>query len=92
MPRNLSLTRFCLVQLYHINYPSLRDNNTLRRVLVSEVLYQVEQLKVRWAEENSGGGNAAFPLCQICEEMKELQIEAHTEVEEKQKEGLFNQS
>ncbi|KAF6715513.1 Small RNA 2'-O-methyltransferase [Oryzias melastigma] len=78
---------FSYTLLYHINYPSLRDNNTLRRVLVSEVLYQVEQLKVRWAEENSGGGNAAFPLCQICEEMKELQIEAHTEVEEKQKEA-----
>uniref|UniRef100_A0A3P9H5W8 Small RNA 2'-O-methyltransferase n=1 Tax=Oryzias latipes TaxID=8090 RepID=A0A3P9H5W8_ORYLA len=48
-------TWLCVFQLYHINYPSLRDNNTLRRVLVSEVLYQAEQLKVRWIEENSGG-------------------------------------
>lgn len=36
-----------LHQLCSINYPSLRDNNTLRRVLVSEVLY--------WAEKLTGG-------------------------------------
>ncbi|RVE73627.1 hypothetical protein OJAV_G00033010 [Oryzias javanicus] len=44
---------FSYTLLYHINYPSLRDNKTLRRVL-------------------------------ICGGMKELQIEADTEVEEKQ--------
>ncbi|XP_004068095.2 small RNA 2'-O-methyltransferase isoform X1 [Oryzias latipes] len=71
---------FSYTLLYHINYPSLRDNNTLRRVLVSEVLYQAEQLKVRWIEENSGGRC----LCLTCGRMKELQIEPHTEVEEKQ--------
>lgn len=51
---------------------------------MSEVLYQAEQLKVRWIEENSGGRC----LCLTCGGMKELQIEPHTEVEEKQ-EGLL---
>uniref|UniRef100_A0A8C7WTA2 Small RNA 2'-O-methyltransferase n=1 Tax=Oryzias sinensis TaxID=183150 RepID=A0A8C7WTA2_9TELE len=61
---------FSYTLLYHINYPSLRDNNTLRRVLVSEVLYQAEQLKVRWIEENSGGRC----LCQTSGGMKELYV------------------
>uniref|UniRef100_A0A8D3BDF9 Small RNA 2'-O-methyltransferase n=1 Tax=Scophthalmus maximus TaxID=52904 RepID=A0A8D3BDF9_SCOMX len=47
--------------LYSINYPSLRDNNILRRVLVSEVLCWTEELKSRWMEEttkrNEGGGS-----------------------------------
>lgn len=37
--------------MYSINYPSLRDNNMLRRVLVAEVLYSAEELKQRWMEE-----------------------------------------
>nr|XP_015826573.2 small RNA 2'-O-methyltransferase isoform X1 [Nothobranchius furzeri] len=43
--------------LYSVKYPSLRDNNTLRRVLVSEVLYWAEQLKNRWMEEKSSDRN-----------------------------------
>ncbi|XP_027146204.1 small RNA 2'-O-methyltransferase isoform X1 [Larimichthys crocea] len=40
--------------LYSINYPSLRDNNILRRVLVCEVLYWAEKLKRRCTEEKTG--------------------------------------
>lgn len=43
-----------LYQLYSINYPSLRDNNILRRVLVCEVLYWAEKLKRRCTEEKTG--------------------------------------
>uniref|UniRef100_A0A3B4GCR0 Small RNA 2'-O-methyltransferase n=1 Tax=Pundamilia nyererei TaxID=303518 RepID=A0A3B4GCR0_9CICH len=41
--------------LYKVNYPSLCDNNILRRVLVSEVLYGAEKLKNRWMEEQADG-------------------------------------
>lgn len=51
-------------QLYSVNYPSLHDNNTLRRVLVSEVLYRAEQLKNRWIQEKSGERNDDFTRCQ----------------------------
>ncbi|KAK7939299.1 hypothetical protein WMY93_002625 [Mugilogobius chulae] len=34
--------------LYRINYPSLKDNNVLRRVLLCEVLFWAEELKRRW--------------------------------------------
>ncbi|XP_068176516.1 small RNA 2'-O-methyltransferase [Antennarius striatus] len=44
--------------LYSINYPSLRDNNILRRVLVSEVLHWAEKLKTEWMEGTGGRLNA----------------------------------
>lgn len=50
-----------LCQLYSINYPSLRDQNILRRVLVSEVLYWAEKLKGRWLEQKR---DYSFTLCQ----------------------------
>nr|XP_033476764.1 small RNA 2'-O-methyltransferase isoform X1 [Epinephelus lanceolatus] len=45
---------FSYTLLYSVNYPSLHDNNILRRVLVSEVLYWAEKLKSRWMEERTG--------------------------------------
>ncbi|XP_072294141.1 small RNA 2'-O-methyltransferase [Eucyclogobius newberryi] len=39
--------------LHRINYPSLKDNNVLRRVLLSEVLFWAEELKRRWTERES---------------------------------------
>lgn len=53
-----------IYQLYTVNYPSLRDNNILRRVLVSEVLYWTEKLKTRWMEENTGERDDGSTLCQ----------------------------
>ncbi|KAI3368521.1 hypothetical protein L3Q82_025529, partial [Scortum barcoo] len=50
--------------LYSINYPSLRDNNILRRVLVSEVLYCAEKLKRRWMEKKSDERGDTYTLCQ----------------------------
>uniref|UniRef100_A0A3P9QGI9 Small RNA 2'-O-methyltransferase n=1 Tax=Poecilia reticulata TaxID=8081 RepID=A0A3P9QGI9_POERE len=38
---------FSYTLVYSVNYPTLRDNNTLLRVLVSEVLYWAEQMKNR---------------------------------------------
>lgn len=52
-----------MYQLYTVNYPSLRDNNILRRVLVSEVLYWTEKLKTRWMEENTGQRDDGSTLC-----------------------------
>ncbi|XP_037553750.1 small RNA 2'-O-methyltransferase [Nematolebias whitei] len=54
---------FSYTLLYSVNYPSLHDNNTLRRVLVSEVLYWAEQLKNRWIQEKSGERNDDFTHC-----------------------------
>uniref|UniRef100_A0A3Q1GDG1 Small RNA 2'-O-methyltransferase n=1 Tax=Acanthochromis polyacanthus TaxID=80966 RepID=A0A3Q1GDG1_9TELE len=52
-------------QLYSVNYPSLRDNNMLRKVLVSEVLGSAANLMSRWLEEKTtGNGDGAVPLCQ----------------------------
>ncbi|XP_068581123.1 small RNA 2'-O-methyltransferase isoform X2 [Cebidichthys violaceus] len=45
---------FSYTLLYSKNYPSLHDNNVLRRVLVMEVLYWAEQLRRRWVEEETG--------------------------------------
>ncbi|XP_071397569.1 small RNA 2'-O-methyltransferase [Centroberyx affinis] len=55
---------FSYTLLYSIAYPSLRDNNILQRVLVSEVLYWAEQLKRGWLEEKTGEGEEASALCQ----------------------------
>ncbi|XP_045904727.1 small RNA 2'-O-methyltransferase [Micropterus dolomieu] len=52
---------FSYTLLYSINYPSLRDQNILRRVLVSEVLYWAEKLKGRWLEQKR---DYSFTLCQ----------------------------
>ncbi|XP_047443448.1 small RNA 2'-O-methyltransferase [Mugil cephalus] len=54
---------FSYTLLCSINYPSLRDNNILRRVLVSEVLYCAEKLKSRWMEEKTGDGEEASTMC-----------------------------
>nr|XP_057929842.1 small RNA 2'-O-methyltransferase [Doryrhamphus excisus] len=43
---------FSYTLLYSINYPSLHDNNILRKAVVSEVLYWVEKLKTEWLTEN----------------------------------------
>ncbi|KAM6921293.1 small RNA 2'-O-methyltransferase [Xenentodon cancila] len=69
---------FSYTLLYCINYPSLRNNNTMRRVLVGEVLYWAEQIKNRWMEENTGKKNCAFRLCQAVEGVEEL--EPHEEM------------
>lgn len=53
-----------LSQLYSINYPSLCDNNILRRVLVSEVLYWAEKLKSRWIERDTDERRVVSALCQ----------------------------
>ncbi|KAJ0065358.1 hypothetical protein NL108_007563, partial [Boleophthalmus pectinirostris] len=41
--------------LHRIIYPSLKDNNVLRRVLLSEVLFWAEELKRRWRERQERG-------------------------------------
>ncbi|XP_021179971.2 small RNA 2'-O-methyltransferase [Fundulus heteroclitus] len=51
---------FSYTLLYSINYPTLQDNNTLCRVLGSEVLYWAEQMKNRWMAEKAG----VSPHCQ----------------------------
>ncbi|XP_060934147.1 small RNA 2'-O-methyltransferase [Limanda limanda] len=57
--------------LYSINYPSLRDNNILQRVLVSEVLSGAEKLKSRWMEKKSGEGNTSSATFETEEEEEE---------------------
>ncbi|XP_035032842.1 small RNA 2'-O-methyltransferase isoform X1 [Hippoglossus stenolepis] len=57
--------------LYSINYPSLCDNNILRRVLGSEVLYWAEKLKSRWMEKKSGEVNASCAPIETEEEGEE---------------------
>ncbi|KAM3619361.1 uncharacterized protein V6R79_006949 [Siganus canaliculatus] len=47
---------FSYTLLYSINYPSLKDNNVLRRVVVSEVLYWAEKLTRSSLEEDTDGG------------------------------------
>lgn len=42
-------------QVYSVNYPSLRNQNILRKVLVGEVLYWAEKLKSGWMEKQSRG-------------------------------------
>ncbi|XP_042272677.1 small RNA 2'-O-methyltransferase isoform X1 [Thunnus maccoyii] len=70
--------------LYSINYPSLQDNNILRRVLVSEVVYWAEKLKRGWIEEKTGERNGAFTLCHTEEGGEERVSEGHMDMEEKQ--------
>ncbi|XP_070816614.1 small RNA 2'-O-methyltransferase [Chaetodon trifascialis] len=86
---------FSYTLLYSINYPSLRDNNILRRVLVSEVLYWAEKLKRRCMEEKTGKRDEAYMLSQTeegaeeclraseqCMEMEEKQTGEHPESSE----------
>ncbi|XP_008292887.1 small RNA 2'-O-methyltransferase [Stegastes partitus] len=73
---------FSYTLLYSIKYPSLRDNNTLRRVLVSEVLYSAEKLKDRWLEEKTG--NRDGTQCQTEEGRDEFLSELCMEMEEQQ--------
>ncbi|XP_031715505.1 small RNA 2'-O-methyltransferase isoform X2 [Anarrhichthys ocellatus] len=70
--------------LYSKNYPSLHDNNILRRVLATEVLYWAEQLRRRWVEEETGQGDDADTPAEG--EGKECHrvSEQHLEMEEKQ--------
>ncbi|XP_075901384.1 small RNA 2'-O-methyltransferase isoform X2 [Nelusetta ayraudi] len=46
--------------LYSITYPSLRDNNTLRKFLVAEVLCFAEELKQRWMEERMAASDGSL--------------------------------
>ncbi|XP_054458915.1 small RNA 2'-O-methyltransferase [Anoplopoma fimbria] len=77
---------FSYTLLYSKNYPSLHDNNILRRVLATEVLYWAEKLRIRWVEEKTGERYNAYTLCQAEGEGEECHraSEQHLEVEEKQ--------
>ncbi|XP_029285557.1 small RNA 2'-O-methyltransferase isoform X2 [Cottoperca gobio] len=77
---------FSYTLLYSIDYPSLHDNNILRRVLVSEVVYWAEKLKRRWVEEKTGERDGAYKLCQAEGEGEEClnASEQHMAMEEKQ--------
>lgn len=52
MPEERSQGETAYTLLYSVKYPTLRDNNVLRRVLVSEVLFWAERMKSRWIETN----------------------------------------
>lgn len=39
--------------MYSVKYPSMRDNNILRRVLVGEVLFWTQRLRSRWESDKS---------------------------------------
>ncbi|KAI9517615.1 hypothetical protein NQZ68_004837 [Dissostichus eleginoides] len=65
---------FSYTLLYSIIYPSLHDNNILRRVLVCEVVYWAEKLKRRWIAEETGERDDTDDLCQ----------ESHVDTEETQ--------
>ncbi|XP_034564306.1 small RNA 2'-O-methyltransferase isoform X2 [Notolabrus celidotus] len=54
--------------LYTVNYPSLHDNNILRRVLVSEVIYWTEKLKRRWREVRTEERDESIVWCQTAAE------------------------
>ncbi|XP_061594976.1 small RNA 2'-O-methyltransferase [Cololabis saira] len=71
---------FSYTLLYTINYPSLHDNNTLRKVLVGEVIYWAEQIKNRWMEEKTGERSCAFSLCEAVRGLQELHMEPHEEL------------
>ncbi|KAM4738898.1 small RNA 2'-O-methyltransferase [Anableps anableps] len=55
---------FSYTLVYSVNYPTLRDSNTLLKVLVREVLYWAEQMKNRWMEGKTGRTNDVLPCCQ----------------------------
>ncbi|XP_074524608.1 small RNA 2'-O-methyltransferase [Halichoeres trimaculatus] len=63
---------FSYTLLYSINYPSLHDNNILRRVLVTEVIYWTEKLKRRWREDRTGERDESFEQCQAAEGAESL--------------------
>ncbi|XP_026201989.1 small RNA 2'-O-methyltransferase [Anabas testudineus] len=70
---------FSYTLLYSINYPSLRDNNILRRVLVSEVLYWAEKLKSSRTEQETDERSSVSGEESLLEqhmEMEELQTAA----------------
>uniref|UniRef100_A0A3Q3VL29 Small RNA 2'-O-methyltransferase n=1 Tax=Mola mola TaxID=94237 RepID=A0A3Q3VL29_MOLML len=56
---NLMSFYLLLYQLYSVTYPSLRDNNILRRVLVSEVLFWAAELKRKFIEKMTADGDDA---------------------------------
>lgn len=49
----ISHLRSIFHQLHSLNYPSLRDNNTLRKFLVPEVLCFADKLKQKWIKQRS---------------------------------------
>ncbi|XP_038150982.1 small RNA 2'-O-methyltransferase [Cyprinodon tularosa] len=52
---------FSYTSVYSINYPSLHDNNTLCKVLMSEVLYWAHQMTNSWMGEKPGRPNGDLP-------------------------------
>ncbi|CAJ1061141.1 small RNA 2'-O-methyltransferase isoform X2 [Xyrichtys novacula] len=55
---------FSYTLLYSITYPSLHDNNILRRVLVAEVLGWTEKLKSRYTEKGNEERDNNDTTCQ----------------------------
>ncbi|XP_029905703.1 small RNA 2'-O-methyltransferase [Myripristis murdjan] len=73
--------------LYSITYPSLHDNNILRRTLVSELLYWSEELKRRWMQ-GSGEWDEASALYETKGgEDEDCLSEQKTDVEEMEIDG-----
>lgn len=66
-----------LYQLYSVNYPSLRDNNILRRVLVTEVMFWAEKLKRRFMEKMSDEKDAAEHQTDVGAEKEEESAGEH---------------
>lgn len=66
-----------LYQLYSVNYPSLRDNNILRRVLVNEVMFWAENLKKRFVERVAEKDDAEHPAAVGAEMVDESAGEHH---------------
>ncbi|KAJ4943720.1 hypothetical protein JOQ06_006218 [Pogonophryne albipinna] len=77
---------FSYTLLYSIIYPSLHDNNILRRVLMCEVVYWAEKLKRRWIAEETGERDDTDYLCQAEGEGGECfrASERHVDTEETQ--------
>ncbi|TNM88190.1 hypothetical protein fugu_006411 [Takifugu bimaculatus] len=66
--------------LYSVNYPSLRDNNTLRRVLVNEVMFWAENLKKRFVEKMAEKDDAEHPAAVGAEMEDESAGEHHNSI------------
>ena len=59
-----------------MNYPSLRDNNILRRVLVSEVMFWAGKLKRRFLEKMVNKKDEAEHQTDVGERQKSQQVNA----------------
>ncbi|XP_070688348.1 small RNA 2'-O-methyltransferase [Pempheris klunzingeri] len=75
---------FSYTLLYSVNYPSLQDNNILRRVLVSEVLYWAEKMRRGCTEERTSKRNDAYRETEGGGEESIGASQQHVEMEEKQ--------